>query len=394
MVSGMFEQTVTYDPAEPVEELAGRVPAAWCVYLLGDADGRPVQLLCVKNLRASLRRRLGEPAAGDGPTRRVDYAALVRTIAWTRVDSDFEQDAVYLEAARQLFPETYAAVLGFRPAWFVEIDLAATHPRFVRTSEPRDDAQSFGPLAEKGAARKLAHAVEDLFDLCRDPAALAAAPAGPCQWRQMGKCVGPCDGSVSLPAYRALVAHAAGVLGDLDRAALDAQMRMRHAAAAQEYEAAARIKSFADKLVALRSGNARHVRPTGQFRFLAVLPGRRKGSAKLFAVRPGVIEGVCCLRSATSKREVEPAVRATLAALQTGVGQPAALDAAGRERVSLVTHHLFPSRKVPGVFLHADDVDAAAVVRAVKETWKRPKAGGGEEEPSEDEGEVRGLAAL
>ena len=394
MASGNFQETVAYDPAEPVEALAERVPAAWCVYLLGDVAGRPVQLLCVKNLRASLRRRLGEPEPGDGPSRRIDYAALVRTISWTRVDSDFEQDAVYLEAARTLFPETYGAVLGFRPAWFVEVDPAATHPRFVRTNEPAAGARAFGPLAEKGAAQKLAHAIEDLFDLCRDPAALAAAPAGPCQWRQMGKCVGPCDGSVSLPAYRALVAHAADVLGDVDRAAVDVELRMRRAAAAQQYEAAGRIKAFAERLAGLRSGPNRHVRPIEALRYLAVMPGRRKGSAKLFAVRPGEIKAVCCLREATSKKAVEPAVRAALAALHEGVGRPVALDAAGRERASLVTHHLFPSRKVPGAFLHADEVDAAAVVRAVKEVWKRPKSAADEADVSEDEGEVRGLQAV
>ena len=393
MASGDFQETVTHDPAEPVEALAGRVPAAWCVYLLGDAAGRPVQLLCVKNLRASLRRRLGGPQAGDGSSRRVDYAAVVRTISWTRVDSDFEQDVVYLEAARRLFPETYAAVLGFRPAWFVEIDPTAAHPRFVRTHEPHGDARAFGPLAEKGAAQKLAHAVEELFDLCRDPAALVAAPAGPCQWRQMGKCVGPCDGTVSLPAYRALIAHAADVLGDPDRAALDAQLRMRHAAAAQEYESAAGIKAFSEKLAGLRSGNARHVRPVGQFRFLAVMRGRREGSAKLFAVRPGEVVGVCCLREAATRKSVDPAVRAALAALGEGENLPVVLDAAGRERVSLVTHHLFPSRKVPGVFLHAGDLDSARIVRAVKEVWKRPKAKEEAADSAEDEGEIRGLGA-
>ena len=390
----MFEQTVSHDPAEPMEALAGRVPAAWCVYLLADDGGRPVQLLCVKNLRASLRRRLGEPAddAADGPTRRIDYRSLVRTISWTRVDSVLEQDVVYLEAARALFPDSYAAVLGFRPAWFVEVDPSATHPRFVRTSEPGGDARAFGPLAEKGAAQKLAHAVEDLFDLCRDPTALANAPAGPCQWRQMGKCVGPCDGSVDLPAYRSLVAHAADTLADVDGAILDAQVRMRYAAAAQEYEAAGRIKAFADKLAGLRTGPNRHVRPLGEFRFLAVVPGRRKGSAKLFAIRPGEIEAICCLRDAKSKAAVEPAVRAALASLHRDDGREDALDAAGRERVSLVTHHLFPSRKVAGVFLHAGEVDAAAVLRAVREIWKRPEVA--DVEGREEEGEIRGIQAV
>ena len=386
----MFDQSLPFDPAGSVEALAGGVPAAWCVYLLRGEGDVPLQLLCVKNLRASLRRRLGDDATAE-PSRRIDYRALVRRVSWTRVDSDFEQDYVYLEAARRLFPQTYAAVLGFRPAWFVEVDPAATHPRFVRTSEP-GGGRVFGPLAEKGPAQKLAHAVEELFDLCRDPAALAAAPAGPCQWRQMGKCVGPCDGGVDLASYRALVAHAADTLGDLDRAVVDAQVRMRHAAASQEYEAAAGIKAFGDKLAGLRDGALRHVRRLEEFRFLAVLPGRPAGSVKLVAVRPGEVAPVCCLVDATKKKDVEPAVRLALAALREGEERPVTLDAAGRERVSLVTHHLFPSRKVPGVFLHADEVSAPALVKAAREVWKPVKRGVVEVE--DDEGEVRGLGTM
>jgi hypothetical protein len=46
-------------PAADVEDMLSQVPAKWVVYLFADGDDQPVQLLCVKNLRASLKRRLG-----------------------------------------------------------------------------------------------------------------------------------------------------------------------------------------------------------------------------------------------------------------------------------------------------------------------------------------------
>ena len=388
-----FDHAAAFDPAESAETLADGVPTGWCVYALLAEGGRPLQLLCVKNLRASLRRRLGETSADADPTRRIDYRAVVRSVAWTRVDSTFEQDVVYLDAARSLFPESYAAVLGFRRAWYVEVDPAADGPRFTRTQEPTAGSLAFGPLTDGRAARKLAHAVEDLFDLCRDARALAAAPAGPCQWREMGKCVGPCDGSADLASYRALVAHAAEALADPERAATDARFRMRQAAAAQDYEAAGRIKAFAEGLAGLRAKARRHARPLAEFRFLAVLPGRAKGSAKLFTVVGGSVRPLCCLIAGDDKRAVEPAVRAALAALDAGGVD--VLDEAGRETASLVTHHLFPSRRSPGAFLHAGEVDAAAVVRAVREVWKPAKPSATAAADAEDgEGEVRGSAAV
>ena len=58
----LFEHVSDFDPTTGIEALLAEVPAKWCVYLLADASGRPVQLLCVKNLRASLANRLGPPA--------------------------------------------------------------------------------------------------------------------------------------------------------------------------------------------------------------------------------------------------------------------------------------------------------------------------------------------
>ena len=55
----IFEQQLDFDPAGDFEAFLRLAPAKWAVYLLSDADDRPVQLLCVKNLRYSLKRRLG-----------------------------------------------------------------------------------------------------------------------------------------------------------------------------------------------------------------------------------------------------------------------------------------------------------------------------------------------
>ena len=111
--------------------------------------------LCVKNLRHSLKRRLGADEQ-VGPSRRVELPRLVRRIHWRRVDSAFEADWLYYEAARDLFPQTYQGMVGFRPAWFVHVDPDATFPRYVKTIDlsPRPGL-FFGPLEDKHAAARL-----------------------------------------------------------------------------------------------------------------------------------------------------------------------------------------------------------------------------------------------
>src|SRR3954469_14951004 len=103
-IPSLFDHHAEFDPAGDFEAFVKSVPARWVVYLLCDADDRPVQLLCVKNLRYSLKRRLGVGEAGAGPSRRIDYREFVRKVHFRRVDSAFEADWLYYEAARQVFP--------------------------------------------------------------------------------------------------------------------------------------------------------------------------------------------------------------------------------------------------------------------------------------------------
>src|SRR5262245_934921 len=104
---------------------------------MSDQHDRPVQLLCVKNLRYSLKRRLGIEGELENasPSRRVNYREIVRNVSWRRVDSAFEADVVYLETARQFFPQTYQGMTGFRPAWFLHVNPEAEFPRYTKTTD-------------------------------------------------------------------------------------------------------------------------------------------------------------------------------------------------------------------------------------------------------------------
>ena len=119
----IFNASIAFDPTIAFEAFLKQAPAKWAVYLLADENDQPVQLLSVKNLRASLKRRLGGNET-IGLSKRVNYREIVRKIYWRRVDSTFEADWIYLEAARQLFPRTYQGMVGFKPAWFMIVPIS------------------------------------------------------------------------------------------------------------------------------------------------------------------------------------------------------------------------------------------------------------------------------
>jgi len=382
-----FDRELAFDPATEFDAFLRDIPAKWAVYLMADEAGRPVQLLCVKNLRYSIKRRLGIDQDAAGPSRRVDYRALVRRISWRRVDSAFEADCVYLEFARILFPQTYQGMVGFRPAWFVHVNPDSPFPRYTKTIDlgVRTGAL-MGPLEDKHAAGRLVEQAADWFDLCRYYHILVESPHGKaCAYKEMGKCPAPCDGSISMEQYRRLVDWSARSIVDPADLIRDQKQRMNAAATELRFETAARIKAFIDSLGQLGKGAFRHVRRLSDFKFLSFQRGPREGTAKVFLISPGEVEEIACLPHEPSRPADIMRLALTLAADRS----PSAVDAIGAERIGVVAHHLFLARATHGVFLPLDSVDEKSILRSYRDLLKQQAP-----EELEAEGVMKELQAI
>jgi excinuclease UvrABC nuclease subunit len=390
-LASIFDHSATFDPDGDFETFVRGVPARWVVYLLADADDRPVQLLCVKNLRYSLKRRLGpgEPAAGI--SKRVNYRDLVRRVHWRRVDSTTEADWHYYEAARSLFPQTYQGMTGFRPAWFIHVNPDARFPRYTKTIDlTTRPGLLLGPVEDKHAAARLIELAEDAFDLCRYYSILIEAPHGKaCAYKEMGKCPAPCDGSISMEQYRGLVQWSADTLVDPEPFVRDQSRRMQAAAGDFHFEIAGKIKAFLESINRLGKGPFRHVRLLKDFTFLSLQHGPREGTAKVFLVTPGRIELIVSLIA-------EPARPADLLRHMLDLAAQrsrATIDSVGAERIGIVAHLLFSPKKViggPGVFLPIASLEERAFLKAYRDLKKQQPV----EQEAESEGVTKELQAL
>jgi len=373
----IFEHSADFDPAGDLEGFLKQTPARWAVYLLADEADRPVQLLCVKNLRASLKRRLGGIDEAE-PSKRVDYRQLVRKIYWRRVDSRFEADLVYLDAARAIFPETYRGMVGFRYSWFVHVNPEANFPRYIKTNDLGIKTGTLiGPVEDKHAANKLIQIAEDAFDLCRYYNILIEAPHGKaCAYKEMGKCPAPCDGSISMDEYLRMVELSAEVIVDPGDYLREMNKQMTVLAGQLKFEAAAKIKAKVELLGQLGHGPFRFARKLEDFNYLALQKGPWEGTAKVFLVTPGQVEEIAGLtRECGNEAELLREILAT-----TESRRASFVDEPGAERVAIVTYHLFSPKNAPGVFLRIDELDDRAIAKAYRDLMKQAS-------PEEEEGE-------
>lgn len=379
-IFSLLDQHARFDPAGDFEAFLRSVPAKWVVYLFSDADDRPVQLLCVKNLRASLQRRLG----GDeqvGPSRRVNYRDLVRHVRFRRVDSAFEADWLYFEAARQLFPKSYQGMVGFRPAWFIHVNPESEFPRYIKTTDLSRPGLHIGPVEDKHVAARLIQLVEDLFDLCRYYNLLCESPnAKACAYKEMGKCPAPCDGSISMEQYRHVIEWSARTLVDPADFVRMHIRRMQHAATELQFETAGKIKAYVDQLSQLGKGPFRHARLLKDFQFVSFQHGPRAGTVRVFLIARGRIAEVACMIT-------EPRWPAELLAILLHAAEKAGnvhetVDLVGAERIGIVAHHLFSGKPGHGAFVRLDELNEKGIIRTYRDLLKRP---------AEEEGEVEGV---
>ena len=385
-LANLLPSRLDFDPAQDFEPFRKCAPARWVVYLMVDAEDRPIQLLCVKNLRYSLERRLSG-IEDIGPSKRVNYREIVRRIYYRRVDSAFEADAVYLEAARHAFPESYQGMVGFRPAWFVHVNPEAPFPRYVKTIDlaPRDGLL-LGPVEDKHAAARLIELVEDLFDLCRYYNILVESPHGKaCAYKEMGKCPAPCDGTIEIAQYRRMVEWSMATLVDPDELIRQETRRMHAAAADLKFEMAAKIKAYSESLSQLRKGPFRHVRRLKEFTYLSFQRGPRDGLAKVFLIMPGQIEEIAGLIGEALRPSELLRLAFTLAAERASV----TVDSRGVERIGVVAHHLFLAKANHGVFLPLETIDEKSVVKAYRDLLKQKP-----QDQTEGEGVLKELQAL
>ena len=211
-MQAIFDCSAEFDPAGDLETFLKSVPARWAVYLFADEADAPVQLLCVRNLRASLKRRLGGDEdghwaveAGQLPGVGAADSLAAGSIARLR------RIGCISKRRGGWFPGSYQGMVGFRPAWFIHVNPEAEFPRYTKTIDLMQQAGVLiGPIADKHAAARLIQLVEDAFELCRYYAILIQAPHGKaCAYKEMGKCPAPCDGSISMQEYHRMVAASA-----------------------------------------------------------------------------------------------------------------------------------------------------------------------------------------
>lgn len=282
------------DSVAPLRPAPGQIPTEPGVYRFRDAEGRVIYVGKAKNLRSRLTSYFQDPAGLHQRTRTM--VASARSVDWVVVATEVE--ALNLEYAwiKEFDPRFNVRYRDDKSYPFLAVTTGEEFPRaLVMRGEKRPGVRYFGPYAHAWAIRETVDQLLRVFPMrtcSRGVFRRAHASGRPCLLGYIEKCSAPCVAAVTPEEHRAIVDDfCAFMAGDSAVFVRDRQAQMAAAAAALDYERAARLR---DDLVALRRVLERNavVLPDGtDADVVGVVTDELEASLRVFHVRDGRVRG-------------------------------------------------------------------------------------------------------
>jgi len=225
------------------------VPDAPGSYQFRDADGRVIYVGKALSLKGRLASYFGDPGPSHPRTRQMLERAA--SVEWIQVRSEVEAIMLEYSLIKEHRPVFNVRLVDDKSYPFLALTVDETWPRagIVRGTK-RKGTRYFGPYTQAYALREMLDTLVRSFPVrtCTNTKFTRHERLGrPCLLYHIERCSGPCVGAVAPADYRGFVEDLSRFLdGDTKAVLTRLEKGMRRAAAAEEYEKAARLRDQLD----------------------------------------------------------------------------------------------------------------------------------------------------
>jgi excinuclease ABC subunit C len=278
----------TYRPAP------GTVPDAPGVYRFRDEHHRVIYVGKAKSLRSRLSSYFAD-LSGLHPRIR-QMVTTAASVEWTVVSTEVEALQLEYNWIKEFDPRFNVRYRDDKTYPVLAVTLHEEYPRLhVYRGPRRPGVRYFGPYAHAWAIRETLDLLTRVFParVCSNGVFKRHGQIGrPCLLGYIDKCSAPCVGQISAEAHRAIVTDFCEFLsGRTDRMIRQLEQEMAEAAAALEFERAARLR---DHLSALRRAMEKQAVVLGDGTdadVIAFACDELEAAVQVFHVRGGRVRG-------------------------------------------------------------------------------------------------------
>jgi excinuclease ABC subunit C len=259
-------------------------------------------LIRTADLRRRLQRLLG-PA--DPTSKRLNLREFARTVRYRETGSAFEQNLLYYQQARKLFPQRYPKLTRFHPPALLKVNLRHAYPRCFATRRIVVDDQGlpssgayYGPFASRRAADAFAERVLEFFKVRRCQIKIRRDPDFPgCIYSEMKMCLAPCFAGCTKEEYDAEVQRLVSFLNTGGGSLRGTYQQEREKASEDlDFEKAATIHKKLEKLEDALRGRSELARRVQDVDAIILQRTTEEHTVGMYAVRGGRLAAPAYLR--------------------------------------------------------------------------------------------------
>ena len=280
-----------------------QMPNAPGVYCFRDVEGRVVYVGKARDLRRRVQSHFQPSTHEPHRLRRV----MPTVEAIEHIDTGSELEALLLESKliKHYLPSGNQAQRDYHQYPYLRLDTDADFPRLaVSRSVAADGATYYGPFRRSSTVQAAVEELQQHFRLPRCDGPIVPGQTPICLYGQMGRCLAPCVGRVSVAEYQ-------GVIGQLQQFLLGSgelldHLERRRDALAEElrFEEAARLRDAADELRVVFGAQRTLSAAIHQCHLVVVAPSTAVATVELFAIREGLLAEQRRVTAAISEEEL------------------------------------------------------------------------------------------
>ena len=266
------------------------LPTSPGVYIFKDADGTVLYVGKAKNIRSRVASYFTR--SGDGRPKIAELRERVRQIDF--IATRTETEALVLEAnlIKRHRPRFNASLRDDKSYPYIVLTLGDEYPRVFATRSSHDPRHRyFGPFPSASSVHSTLDVLNKTFPFrkCRGPEP-GRRSGVPCLNYHIGRSVAPCIGAVTKEEYDRIIADVIAFLeGRVDGLIRERDAAMRGAAAAMDFERAAKLRDEVSALQHVRDRQQATIASEDSFDAVGAYAEGESACVQIFAVRDGQI---------------------------------------------------------------------------------------------------------
>ena len=270
---------------------ASSLPYRPGVYIMKDKAGK---VIYVGKSRA-LRDRVSQyfHLSSDAGIKTVRMVSLIDDFDTILCDTEMEALALENTKIKQYNPKYNILLKDAKSYPYIKLTMNEEYPRLQMTRKRLNDgAKYYGPYSGASVVYSVINTLERTFGIpkCKLVFPRDIGKVRPCIYKQMGRCVAPCDGSISQHDYYTTMQCVSDVLrGNIKKAVDTLNNQMLDFAESEKYEEAARCRDGIESLKRLREKQKVVGAPNDEYDIIAVYSDELSTAISVFYVRSGII---------------------------------------------------------------------------------------------------------